>query len=100
MSPFFEITWLQEDEACKTRIRQTNANFDLLRIIHQLKSSLPISISYEHVAAHQTKYKTYEELDPVAQLNEDMDTLAKRHWVRTKTKTLPTHSALRRSDAS
>ena len=47
-----------------------------------VRNSLPLSISFKHISAHQDKTINYSSLDSMSQLNVDCDLLAKSALVR------------------
>ena len=63
----------------KHLISPTINHFDILRVIQQLRSSLPIKIVFKHVEGHQREKYPSQILDNWAILNEEMDSLAKSH---------------------
>ena len=50
---------------------------DILRSIMVVRNSLPLSISFKHISAHQDDTIMYSSLDSMSQLNVDCDLLAK-----------------------
>jgi hypothetical protein len=58
------------------------AHADLIRAIRIIKSKLPITVDFEHVYGHQDDLLSFEDLPRLAQLNVQMDSLAKRRLVQ------------------
>ena len=58
------------------------AHADLIRAIRIIKSKLPITMDFEHVYGHQDDLLSFEDLPRLAQLNVQMDSLAKRRLVQ------------------
>ena len=58
-------------------MRTGAAQADLLRSLRTLKCHQLLHFSYEHVRAHQDRYKLWHQLSLEAQLNVDCDHLAK-----------------------
>ena len=55
------------------------AHSDLIRAIRVLKAKLPIRVVMEHVKGHQDDFTFYEDLERLAQMNVDVDDLAKAY---------------------
>ena len=58
-------------------------NFGLTLAVHSIQSALPLSVSNEHVKAHQKK--AWSQLNCTEQLNELMDKTAKAYWIHLTT---------------
>jgi hypothetical protein len=54
-------------------------HLDLIRAIRILKSKLPITVKFEHIYGHQDDLLAFASLPRMAQLNVEMDRLAKDH---------------------
>ena len=68
---------------------------DLIRAIRVIKSRLPIKVDMEHVYGHQDDWLFLEELPRMAQLNVEMDELAKqRLYDLSEADTIPPCSSL------
>jgi hypothetical protein len=53
------------------------AHVDLVRAIRVIKSKLPIKVHFEHIYGHQDDYLSFDNLPRLAQLNVEMDQIAK-----------------------
>jgi hypothetical protein len=60
---------------CKVPLSQ--ANVDLIRAIRIIKAKLPVTISFEHIFGHQDDQLFFDSLPQLAQMNVEMDELAK-----------------------
>ena len=67
---------------------ESAADYDILWLIHHITKSLPIKTTFRWIKGHQLKFKSVEELDIWARLNEMADQLAKKYWESTKSRTL------------
>jgi hypothetical protein len=73
------LSALQQIQSCLPA-PPNRAHFDLVLSIQSLISSSPITWSFHHIRGHQDAHTAYAALDRWAQLNVDMDNLAKTYW--------------------
>ena len=72
------LSALNKVEQCTyNNISTRSSNFDLLSACVKLKESIPITLNFQHVKAHQDTHQQYSSLSLESQLNVIMDGLAK-----------------------
>jgi hypothetical protein len=59
------------------KVSLSTAHMDLICTIHVIKAKLPITIYFEHIYGHQDDRLSFEAVPRLAQLNVEMDHLAK-----------------------
>ena len=76
------------------RVTTKMKHSDILRAIRTVRCSFPVKMKFTHIDGHQDDGKLYSQLDRLAQLNVDCDTLAKAALKRYHRHNTPTHDSL------
>jgi hypothetical protein len=76
------------------RVSTNMKHSDILRAIRTVRCSIPVEITFTHIDGHQDDGKLYSQLDRLAQLNVDCDTLAKVALKRHHRHNNPIHDSL------
>jgi hypothetical protein len=63
------------------KVPLSTAHMDLIRAIRIIKGKLPVTVHFEHIYGHQDDHLSFDSLTRLAQLNVEMDQLAKDRLV-------------------